>query len=97
MTPDRNDDVMTATLHIEHDITDYPTWKAAFDGFADARNQAGVTEHRVRLDDDDNHHIVIDLDFDSVSPARAFAASCTTTSGGPPPRLRSSVRRRHAF
>ena len=35
-----HDEAMTATLHIEHEITDYPTWKAAFDRFADARTQA---------------------------------------------------------
>lgn len=64
---------MTATLHIEHEITHYPTWKAAFDRLADAREQAGVTDHRIRLDEDDRH-IVIDLDFDSTSPAHAFAA-----------------------
>ena len=33
---------MTATLHIEHAISDYPTWKAAFDRFADARTRGGA-------------------------------------------------------
>lgn len=71
---DQNDEVVTATLHIEHKITDYPSWKAAFDRFADIRKQAGVTNHRIRLDEDDDRHIVIDLDFDSTSHAHAFAA-----------------------
>jgi len=65
---------MIATLHIEHEITDYRTWKAAFDRFADARQQAGVIAHRIRLEEDDDQHIVIDLDFGSTSHARAFAA-----------------------
>lgn len=65
---------MTATLHIEHAITDYPTWKAAFDRFADARVRAGVTAYRIRLLEDDPHQIVIDLDFDSPPHARAFSA-----------------------
>jgi hypothetical protein len=30
------------TLSIEHRITDFPTWKTAFDRFAEARDQAGV-------------------------------------------------------
>ncbi len=64
---------MTATLHIEHAVTDYPTWKAAFDHFADARAQAGVTAHRVRLLEEDPHQIVIDLDFDAPPPAHAFS------------------------
>ena len=65
---------MTATLHIEHEITDYPTWKEAFDRFADVRQHAGVTDHRIRLDEDDDRHIDLDLDFDSTSRAHAFAA-----------------------
>ncbi|WP_156252762.1 hypothetical protein [Pseudactinotalea terrae] len=64
---------MSTTLHIEHDITDYPTWRAAFDRFSDARTQGGVTAARVRLADDDPHHIVIDLDFEGREPASAFA------------------------
>ena len=64
---------MSATLHIEHAITDYPTWKAAFDRFADARTQAGVTAHRIRLLEDDPCQIVIDLDFDAPPSAHAFS------------------------
>lgn len=65
---------MTATLHIEHAITDFPTWKAAFDRFADARRQAGVTAHRIRFLEEDPSQIVIDLDFEAPAPAHAFAA-----------------------
>lgn len=64
---------MTATLHIEHAITDYPTWKAAFDRFADARTQAGVRAQRIRLLEDDPRQIVIDLDFDATPLAHAFS------------------------
>ena len=73
---------MIATLHIEHEITDYPTWKVAFDRFADARRQAGVIDHRIRLAEDDDHHIVLDLDFDSTSRARAFASFLHDTVWG---------------
>ena len=69
-----NAQAMTATLHIEHAITDYPTWKAAFDRFSGVRTQAGVTAHRIRLDEEDPRQIVIDLDFDEPSLAHAFAA-----------------------
>ena len=65
---------MTATLHIEHAITDYPTWKAAFDRFADARTRAGVTAHRIWVAEEDPRQIVIELDFDAPSLAHAFAA-----------------------
>jgi hypothetical protein len=65
---------MSATLHIEHAITDYPTWKAAFDRFDDVRAQAGVMAHRIRVLEDDPHQIVIDLDFHDAALAHAFSA-----------------------
>ena len=60
------------TLHIEHPITDYDTWAAAFDGFADARSRAGVRSHRLQRPVDDPNYIVIDLDFDTTDRAEAF-------------------------
>ena len=60
------------TLHIEHPITDFETWAAAFDRFAAARRQAGVRGHRVRQAIDDPNYVVIDLDFDSAGQATAF-------------------------
>jgi hypothetical protein len=65
---------MTATLHIEHAITDYSTWKDAFDRFAEVRNRAGVLADRIRLLEEDPRQIVIDLDFDDPASAHAFAA-----------------------
>ena len=61
-----------ATLHIEHPITDYTTWRAAFDRFAEARERAGVTAHRVRRPDDDAHFIVVDLEFPDPESAHRF-------------------------
>ena len=63
-----------ATLHIEHGITDYATWKAAFDRFADRRAAAGVTAHRIHSPVDDSRYVVVQLDFPSVEQARAFLA-----------------------
>lgn len=60
------------TLHIEHPITDFETWAAAFDRFAGARRQAGVRSHRVQQPVDDPNYVVIDLDFDSAGQATAF-------------------------
>jgi hypothetical protein len=60
------------TLHIEHAITDYPTWKAAFDRFAEARARAGVLAHRIQRPADDPAYVLIDLDFPSESQAYAF-------------------------
>ena len=63
---------MTATLHIEHAITGYDEWRAAFDRFADARTGAGVTAHRVAQPVDDDRWVVVDLDFPGPEQATAF-------------------------
>lgn len=60
------------TLHIEHPITDYDTWKGAFDRFADLRREAGVHAHRIHRPVDNEHFVVIDLDFDAIDPATRF-------------------------
>ena len=60
------------TLHIEHPITDYSTWRTAFDSFADARRNAGVIGERVTRPVDDPRYIVVALDFESTDRAAAF-------------------------
>ncbi len=61
-----------ATLHIRHAITDFDTWAAAFNRFADARRDAGVRAFRVRRPVDDPAYVVIDLDFDTREAAESF-------------------------
>jgi hypothetical protein len=60
------------TLHIEHAITDFDTWNAAFGRFAEFRRQSGVREQRIQQPVDDPRYVVIDLDFDTVSAAEKF-------------------------
>jgi len=60
------------TLGIEHAISDFPTWKQAFDRFGEAREKAGVVGHRVRRRVDDPHYLVIELDFDLQEKADSF-------------------------
>ena len=67
------------TLHIEHPITDFDTWNAAFERFADIRAQAGVRRQRVQRPVDDAHYVVIDLDFDSTDEAERFLGFLRTT------------------
>ena len=61
-----------ATLHIEHAITDYGIWRAAFDRLADVRRNAGVVGGRVARPVDDPHYIVLTLDFDTHDHATGF-------------------------
>jgi hypothetical protein len=60
------------TLHIEHPVTDLPTWRAAFDRFADRRRQGGVTAERIQQPLDDDRYVVVDLDFATRDQARRF-------------------------
>jgi hypothetical protein len=60
------------TLQIEHSISDFATWKAAFDLFAEARERSGVRQHHVQRRVDDPDYLVIDLDFDTTAAAQAF-------------------------
>jgi len=60
------------TLQIEHSISDFTTWKSAFDRFAEVRERSGVRQQQVRRRVDDPHYLVIDLDFDTTAAAEAF-------------------------
>jgi hypothetical protein len=66
------------TLNIEHAITDFDTWKAAFHRFADARAKGGVLGDRIRRPIDDPCHLIIDLDFQDKEHAEAFRQFLTT-------------------
>jgi hypothetical protein len=61
------------TLHIEHGIVDFDLWREAFDRFEELRTRSGVRAHRVQRPVDDPHYVVVDLDFDTVEEANAFA------------------------
>lgn len=61
------------TLRIEHAISDFHLWKTAFDSFAEARANAGVRSFAIRQPVDDPRYLMLDLEFDSVSRAGAFA------------------------
>lgn len=61
-----------ATLHIEHPITDFQTWKAAFDRFSGKRADGGVTAHRIYQPVDDPAYVIVQLDFTTTEQAKAF-------------------------
>ena len=85
----------TPTLHIEHPITDLDTWLAAFDRFAGRRAAAGVTGQRIWQPTDDQHYIVLDLDFHTTEQAASFLQFLQTqvwTSPGNAPALAGAPR-----
>jgi hypothetical protein len=67
------------TLHIEHPVTDLAVWRAAFDRFAERRRQGGVAAERVQRPVDDDHYVVIDLDFPTREQAERFLGFLEST------------------
>jgi hypothetical protein len=72
------------TLHIEHPITDFDTWRSAFARFGEARHRAGVREQRVQRPVGDPNYVVIDLDFGTRADAEAFLRFLKTQIWGIP-------------
>lgn len=60
------------TLHIEHPIHDFSTWKAAFDRDPAGRERSEARGYRILRPTDDPHYVIIHLDFDSAGAAAAF-------------------------
>jgi hypothetical protein len=76
---DQFEEPTMSTLHIEHPITDLAVWRAAFDRFADRRRQGGVSAERVQRPVDDDHYVLIDLDFPTREQAERFLGFLRST------------------
>jgi hypothetical protein len=61
-----------ATLRIEHPITDFGTWRAAFDRFDAARADGGALAARIHRPVDDENYVLVDLDFATADQAQRF-------------------------
>jgi hypothetical protein len=60
---------------VVHDVADYATWKAAFDGHDAARKRAGITGYAVNRRADRPNTIVLYLQAGSRAEIEAFAGS----------------------
>lgn len=60
------------TVHIEHPIRDFKSWKAAFDRDPVGREQSGVRRYRIQRPTEDPNYVMIDLDFASTEAAERF-------------------------
>ncbi|HYO34138.1 MAG TPA: hypothetical protein VES21_14960 [Nocardioidaceae bacterium] len=67
------------SLQIEHAVSDFDHWLAAFQRFSDARAEAGVKTYRVQRPVDDPNYVVIELDFEGVEAAQRFLGFLRTT------------------
>jgi hypothetical protein len=59
-------------LQIEHPISDFSTWKAAFERFSDKRQESGARRHQIFQPADDENYVVLDLEFESEGDAEAI-------------------------
>jgi quinol monooxygenase YgiN len=62
-------------LFVRHHVTDFPTWKQAYDDFNDERQGMGVTGHAVYQSANDPNDVTILHDFESMDSAQAFMGS----------------------
>jgi hypothetical protein len=61
-----------ATLRVELEVRDYELWRSAFDKDAGGRERSGVRRYRIFRPVDNEHEVMLDLDFDSTADAAAF-------------------------
>ena len=59
-------------VQIEHPISSWDAWKAAFDRDPVGRAANGVRRYRIVRPVDDPNYIAVDLEFDDVPAAEAF-------------------------
>ncbi len=62
-------------MFARHPVTDYATWRKAYDDFDAERQEMGVTSHAVFQATDDPNDVTIWHDFETIEKAQAFATS----------------------
>ena len=62
-------------LRIEHPVSDFDSWKKAFDSDPVGREKSGVRRYRVLRPIDDPRYVMIDLEFDTTRQAEALLAA----------------------
>lgn len=63
---------MTATLRVELKVRDYDLWRSAFDKDAGGRERSGARRYRIFRPVENEHEVMLDLDFDTATKASAF-------------------------
>ena len=62
-------------LRIEHPVPDYDSWKRAFDSDPIGREKSGVRRYQILRPVDNPNHVMIHLEFDTLSQAEALLAA----------------------
>jgi hypothetical protein len=63
---------MATTLRVELEVRDYDLWRGAFEKDAGGRARSGARRYRIFRPVDDEHRVMVDLDFDTTAAADAF-------------------------
>jgi hypothetical protein len=61
------------TMFVRHTVTDYKTWRKAYDDFAPFQKANGVMAQAVYQAADNPNDITVTHDFTTMEAARAFA------------------------
>ena len=69
-----------ATMFVRHTVSDYKTWRKAYDDFAPVQNAKGVTAEAVYQAADNPNDVTVTHEFASVEAAQAFAESAELMS-----------------
>ena len=56
---------MSIMLRIEHSVSNFDSWKKAFDRDPIGRQKSGLRHYRIVRPTDDTNYVMIDLEFDS--------------------------------
>jgi len=62
-------------MFIRHEVTDYATWRKAYDAFDATRQKLGVTGQAVYQSLDNANDVTVTHDFKTADKAKAFASS----------------------
>lgn len=62
------------TVFLRHTITDYPTWRKAYDAAADLKKDGGVLAEAVYQSADDPNDVTVTHEFATLEGAKTYLA-----------------------
>jgi hypothetical protein len=74
LRPVREEHLMT-TMFVRHTVSDYKTWRKAYDDFAPVQKAKGVTAEAVYRAVENPNDITVTHEFATIEAAQAFAES----------------------
>jgi hypothetical protein len=66
---------MTFTVRIELTVSNFDSWKMAFESDPLGRQKSGVRRYRILKPTDDPNYVMVDFEFDGLKDAENFGAA----------------------